>query len=1144
MEKYFRKNYIPLKESLQHIEAKSTIEMQIMEWFAKDESSDNLTEDSENGDDTCNEKYIIRCFGVTSEGNSITCKITDFTPFYYVKVPSNFDNSKLRLLIDYIKGTYQMKKKINGESCNYYGNCLLDNKCSIVEKKDLFGFRNNKLYKFVRLVFNNYTALNKSKYIFKNVLNIDGINTIPMKYKLYESNIEPFMRYCHMRDIRMAGWIKLPKGKYKYSSSGDATTQIEISIHWKEIVSFNDKQDIANFLQASWDIETYSFDGSFPDPNKTVKGEGIIGIENIYPNVIYQIATTFKYYKEKDILVKHLLTLKKCDTIPIGKDGVEVVVEECKTEKALIKRWIDLIAKMDPDIFYTYNGDSFDWRYLFKRAELYGLAYCKYSNGNPVKGSCGGYMFEKLTRTSSYSGDILNETFSSSAYGDSDFMRMYLPGRLNYDLLIHYKRGMKKYPSYKLDFISREVLQQKYTLEKCPNTFNSSRQEIYIKPDSIITGNCVLIKEREYLIKDYNKENGIITLYDNYDNYDKGSLGKDIIVTEGKNPVTVKDIFNFYKNGKPKEIATIGRYCLQDTELLQKLVDKQLVLITIIQLANVTFVPIGFLTTRGQTIKVFSQLLRKARQMNYLVPHTNFNEDSYPILIRPKGDDLELDLSDIGKYTRVNCGRNKNSYGKDLVINGKINQIITDPDNIDKIKGFVILSNIELPEPEFFTAKFTYKNVTFQINELSACDELLDTTFTGATVLTATPGFYKDNIAILDFASLYPTIMISRNLCFSMFINDPQFLPEDKTSTGIFKENGITYERFKWDDKIEYTLNHKCQAIGKSGKSKGEICGKPAFFEITPEYTINNMTKDIENLEIELDGLDDKKAISSMKSKIKTREKDLQNFKDLKLSVDKPVYYCRTHDTLKNSRLPEEKFQKKDVSYDYVVVQPHTDAETGEKVNQGVVPAFLEELYSERKKIKKQMKVAMAEGNELLYNILDSTQLAVKVSLNSSYGFLGRKQGNLVLKELGSIVTSVGRSLIEQSKEYAEGPFLDYIKENNTVTQTISFNKDIIESIPDNQKEIILDQFSIFENNTTKNISKNKKSPKQRKINFNKKNILNKESTEPLPIKQNEINNENDILNKVLIESAEPLPIKHKNKIFWQNENSNKITEI
>jgi PII-like signaling protein len=34
-------------------------------------------------------------------------------------------------------------------------------------------------------------------------------------------------------------------------------------------------------------------------------------------------------------------------------------------------------------------------------------------------------------------------------------------------------------------------------------------------------------------------------------------------------------------------------------------------------------------------------------------------------------------------------------------------------------------------------------------------DELVDDSFTGATVLTAVPGFYgKHNISVLDFASL------------------------------------------------------------------------------------------------------------------------------------------------------------------------------------------------------------------------------------------------------------------------------------------------------------------------------------------------------------------------------------------------------
>lgn len=40
-----------------------------------------------------------------------------------------------------------------------------------------------------------------------------------------------------------------------------------------------------------------------------------------------------------------------------------------------------------------------------------------------------------------------------------------------------------------------------------------------------------------------------------------------------------------------------------------------------IEMARVTGVPMSFLLTRGQSIKVFSQILRKARQKNMLVPN-------------------------------------------------------------------------------------------------------------------------------------------------------------------------------------------------------------------------------------------------------------------------------------------------------------------------------------------------------------------------------------------------------------------------------------------------------------------------------------------------------------------------------------------
>jgi DNA polymerase delta subunit 1 len=435
----------------------------------------------------------------------------------------------------------------------------------------------------------------KSRYLFKRAIEIQNVTKRPTKFKLYESNFEPFMRFCHIKDILMAGWIRLPKGKYTITKDS-STTQIEVSIDRRSVVSMKEHKDLANFLQASWDIEVYSHDRTFPDPEFKIRNsDGSIN----YPNEIFQIATTYKYIDKTEsldetdgFLVKHLLTLKKCDKI----DDPTVVVDECKTEKELIKRWVDIVSEMDPDILYTYNGDSFDCIYLIQRALLCGLASKKTSGSKTVYS---GYVLKKLRRMIDKEAEIKKEYFSSSAYGDSEFYRIYIPGRLNYDLLIHYKRGMKKYSSYKLDNIASEVLKQ------------------------------------------------------------------------NKHDVSAKEMFDYYQQGDPDKIKLVGLYCLQDTALLQRLVDKQLILTNIMQLANVTFVPIGFLTTRGQTIKVFSQVLRKARQMNFLVPHTNFNEDSFPLQIKCR-EPHNLDTDDIGQYIEINCGKSQSESNKPLVLTAKI----------------------------------------------------------------------------------------------------------------------------------------------------------------------------------------------------------------------------------------------------------------------------------------------------------------------------------------------------------------------------------------------------------------------------------------------------------------------------------------
>ncbi len=70
-------------------------------------------------------------------------------------------------------------------------------------------------------------------------------------------------------------------------------------------------------------------------------------------------------------------------------------------------------------------------------------------------------------------------------------------------------------------------------------------------------------------------------------------------------------------------------------------------------------------------------------------------------------------------------------------------------------------------------------------------DRMLDEWYEGAVVLDAVRGFYNVPITTLDFASLYPSIMMAHNLCYSTLITEEvakSMKPEDysKTPAGAY----------------------------------------------------------------------------------------------------------------------------------------------------------------------------------------------------------------------------------------------------------------------------------------------------------------------------------------------------------------------
>lgn len=116
----------------------------------------------------------------------------------------------------------------------------------------------------------------------------------------------------------------------------------------------------------------------------------------------------------------------------------------------------------------------------------------------------------------------------------------------------------------------------------------------------------------------------------------------------------------------------LAMYCLKDAYLPLKLLNKLMCIVNYMEMARVTGVPLLCLLTRGQQIKVVSQLLRKAKDAGYLMP--------------------------------VHHGQGS------------------------------------------------------------------DDQFEGATVIEPKKGYYADPISTLDFASLYPSIMMAHNLCYTTLL--------------------------------------------------------------------------------------------------------------------------------------------------------------------------------------------------------------------------------------------------------------------------------------------------------------------------------------------------------------------------------------
>jgi DNA polymerase elongation subunit (family B) len=98
----------------------------------------------------------------------------------------------------------------------------------------------------------------------------------------------------------------------------------------------------------------------------------------------------------------------------------------------------------------------------------------------------------------------------------------------------------------------------------------------------------------------------------------------DYFLGQTKDPLTPKGIFRRFREFKSEGLSEVAKYCVKDSELVIKLFEKLQQWIGLCEMSNTCNTPLFYLYTKGQQIKIFSQVYKKCLVDNYVIDTSSF----------------------------------------------------------------------------------------------------------------------------------------------------------------------------------------------------------------------------------------------------------------------------------------------------------------------------------------------------------------------------------------------------------------------------------------------------------------------------------------------------------------------------------------
>jgi DNA polymerase elongation subunit (family B) len=533
------------------------------------------------GYEEIDDRLIINISGHNEKNETVQIIVDDFQPYAMVELPVKIRDKKIRWTKSKCRAVF-----------NYFRQAMPDYPPIGFKRAIKKNIYHEDEMLTLQMIYKTHTGCKKLAARCNNRygLNIDGVGFFPKgSVRVHEHNVDPIMKFATIKDLKLKSWIKIkekiPK-HYRGTRIEDrkfSSAAIDIYASWKDFEPFTPKEHIVvRHKFVSFDLEVYSANHNAKNPDPDAPA-----------NRVFQIGLTIGFDGDKPEKRTHeLLSLFEPHE---NKD--KYTLYTYKTEKDLILGFRDRILELDPDAMWGYNIMKFDWNYLLVRAKMLGIES----------------KFSRLTKIYGKNSQIQNPNWTSSAYGEQNFSYPDPVGRLNVDVMIEVERNYKLL-HYNLNFVADYFLKE----QKDPISY----RQIFMLYDlteillPVAKKLCEKVGDEEVSRKDRiqvkKKIHKILTL--------RWCSGLTLNLR--------MKLLNFRTGSNllwlvRQAITLVGIYCVQDTILPMNIGDKLGLWTTMEQTANTMNVPMSYLHTRGQQVKVLGQVYRESYPHGYLIPAKN-----------------------------------------------------------------------------------------------------------------------------------------------------------------------------------------------------------------------------------------------------------------------------------------------------------------------------------------------------------------------------------------------------------------------------------------------------------------------------------------------------------------------------------------